>query len=272
MAGNKHVLFAVTTCLGSAAVMFAMRTKVQVSRDLQVEHDSTLPDVHDHPLQIADKSVNDHADLENSLPDQRPIMSPLHVRHHDVKIEEDVAKSDVHLPTIEEAAEPVDFRHTDIPQPGVVHTSNGVHQISSTLSTHKAQRNISFLDAAHRTFTNDVQCAYSRHYKGKKSGLKYHVEECEAYNEADVRYVSQESYGRNSMSDRSYNNLNAYLRMDIGDNQYLFEIDWKPWFHLGCFETNSQQTCKSLLQLADRTKTSYSQHEESNLRLCCELF
>jgi len=268
MAGNQHVLFAVTTCLGSAAVIFAMRTKVQVSRDLKVEHDSTTPDVHDYPLQIADESLNDHADLENSLPDQRPIMSPQHVRHHDVKIEEDVAKYDVHLPTIEEAAEPVDFRHTDIPQPVVVHTSKGVHQISST----KAQRNTSFLDAAHRTLTNEVQCSYNRDYTGTKSGLKYHWEKCEAFHGEDVRYVSQEVYGRNSKSDRNDDNSNAYLRMDIGDNHYFFEIDWKPWFRFGCFETYRQQTCNSLLQLADRTKTSKSQYKESNLRLCCELF
>jgi len=288
MAGNKHLLFAATTCLGSAAVVFAMRTKIQVSRDLKVEQDSTISDVPDTP-EIADKSVNDHADAETPLLDQRPSMSLPRVVHHDVNITEDMPKSDVDLPTIEKADVPVDFRraavsqpgvaHThraDVSHPGVAHTTNYVQHNSSASPTHKAHRNTSFLDVSHRTIARDEQCSYDKQFFGAKSGLTYYVEKCQKQNGEDwedVRYVSGEEYGR--MTHKSRGRKNAYVRVDIGEDKYApIEIDWDVPLHLGCFRTRNQQKCDYHLQSANQVRTAPSQDASygDDVQLCCMLF
>jgi len=120
MASHTHLLFLAMSCLGSAAVVYALRTKAK-KPDLTVEEDSTIFGAPLGMLEISGKPAVD-------------------VGQPDIKIEEDLPISDVHFPTTEIVAGSADVLGADISRPDVGHTSNGEQQISmsSTSPTHEA--------------------------------------------------------------------------------------------------------------------------------------
>jgi len=215
MAGNKHLLFIATACLGGAAVGFAIRTKAKVPI-VEVEGDTTMSDAPLGMLETAEKLADDHAYPETPLI--------------------------VQLPTVETVDKSADVRRADISHLDVGHTSNGLQQISmvSTSPTHEAHWNTSFLDAFDGVACSEKQIHYV--YSSKKDYL-YHLENCGAGGEG-AQFSSHEKYGQQVDEEE-----HMELRVKVGDSEFdLGQIEWDHPCRFRCIMTRSTQNCEEYLE------------------------
>jgi len=223
MADNKHLLFIATACLGGAAVGFAMRTKAKVPI-VEVQGDSTISDAPLGMLETADKPAVDHTYPEAPLNDQHPGISAPHVGHRDVKVEEDLRTSGVHLPMVETVDKAADVRRADVAHPSAGNTSNGFQQLSMESTCSYGDVHVPELDFEH-------------------TELAYHLEKCGAY-VTDVPYISSRTYG--TEVDPS---PNQHLRVQIGGSEfYLGKVSWYDSCLFSCIMTSNQQKCEEHLR------------------------
>jgi len=253
MASHMHLLFMATCCLGSAAVVFAIRTKAK-KPDLTLEDYSTISD---DPREIADKPAVDDAHPEASQNDQRLTISAVsHAGPRVVRVEENSPISDVHAGTVE--------------------TANGVQRISmeSTSPTHETHWNTSFLDAIDR----ERQDCSAQRYDVWEEEERYTVLKCDKVdNLENVVYISGRPYGRSSGDEEGP----RLMILFDGKKFRLGKIDWQSSRYLKCVMTPDSQVCQDFIQSwgytamwATNSSTTLQNSKSiptgNDLKVCCQ--
>lgn len=253
MASHMHLLFMATCCLGSAAVVFALRTKAK-KPDLTLEDYSNISD---DPREIADKPAVDDAHPEASQNDQRLTISAVsHAGPRVVRVEENSPISDVHAGTVE--------------------TANGLQRISmeSTSPTHETHWNTSFLDAIER---QSQVCSNQRKDVWERNE-RYTVLKCDKVdNWENVVYISDRHYGRSSGDEEG-----PRLMIEFDGKQFrLGKIAWAASWDLKCVMTPDSQVCQDFINgggytamwATDSSTTiqdSTSIPTGNDLKVCCQ--